>query len=232
MKKNKIHKKFVNLLHDFDHFNLITSITAFFGCKYYCEACKVKYSNLTYHLCENLCKSCSRYHYICLKEKVFICKACNIISLNKFCYDLHRSSQCKFLSICNDCNYPKPKRHGHVCKIDEKWCINCKESVNIDHKCYIKKNDSASTKKKKKLAGKIYFDIEAFVNSKNFHEANLIMAKRVCKKCELTKILCTLCKIKYEFTNIEAFVRWVLKKSNKNFIFISQNGKFLTINSL
>ena len=87
----------------------------------------------------------------------------------------------------------------------------------------LKKNDFVG-KTKKQFRGKIYFDIEAFVNSKNFHEANLIMAKRVCKSCENSKILCELCNFRYEFENVEAFVSWVLSKANKNFIFISHNG--------
>jgi len=52
------------------------------------------------------------------------------------------------------------------------------------------------------------------------------MAKRFCKTCESNKpLLCELCKKKYEFNDIKLFVRWILKKENKDFIFISHNGK-------
>jgi hypothetical protein len=94
----------------------------------------------------------------------------------------------------------------------------------IDHKCYIKKEDF-KRKNIKSFAGKIWFDIEAYTNDQNFHEANLIMAKRLCKICQINKTLCEKCTKKYEFKNIKEFVKWVLMKENNNFIFISHNGK-------
>jgi hypothetical protein len=128
------------------------------------------------------------------------------------------------LRHCNDCGHTKSRRSGHVCKQNEKWCPNCKKTVTIDHKCYIKKEDF-KRKNIKSFAGKIWFDIEAYTNDQNFHEANLIMAKRLCKICQINKTLCEKCTKKYEFKNIKEFVKWVLMKENNNFIFISHNGK-------
>ena len=51
------------------------------------------------------------------------------------------------------------------------------------------------------------------------------MAKRLCKICQINKTLCNKCNVKYEFESIKDFVKWVLMKENKNFIFISHNGK-------
>jgi hypothetical protein len=112
-----------------DHFNVIISRTAYLGCKYYCQFCRVKYSNLGYHICENICRSCHRYLYKReeLKKK---CKNCGLISKNSQCDKLHHSSQCRMLRHCNDCGHTKSRRSGHVCKQNEKWCPNCKKTVH------------------------------------------------------------------------------------------------------
>ena len=126
--------------------------------------------------------------------------------------------------MCDVCGNLKSKTGPHVCGEDEKWCSNCKISVDYEHRCFIKKAD---TKKNitKRFAGFIWFDIEAFMNEDGFHEANLIMAKRMCKECLSSSQKCDICLEKYSFVNIQEFVSWCLKDYNKHFTFISHNGK-------
>ncbi len=98
--KNKKANKFINIVYENNHYNVITSMTAYLGCSYFCEYCKVKYSNLGGHICNNMCKSCKRMEFKC--EKIFeeTCEACGIFSNNSFCKYLHDSQQCPILKIC------------------------------------------------------------------------------------------------------------------------------------
>ena len=137
---------------------------------------------------------------------------------------MHDSQQRPILKICEKCKFFISRKHGHVCGENNKWCLNCKESVGYDHQCFIKSIEKKN-KSKKKFKGYVWFDIEAFVNSENYHEANLIMAKRLCIICLDNEKVCDFCLIKYEFTKIEDFVSWALSSANKHFVFISDNGK-------
>ncbi len=59
---------------------------------------------------------------------------------------------------------------------------------------------------KSKFGGFIWFDIESFVNDQNYHQANLIMAKRRCEEClEIKENFCESCDKKYSFDDIESF---------------------------
>ena len=222
--KNRKFTNFIRIVFvNNNHYNLILSPNSYFGNSYFCEICRFKYSNLHENNCPHVCKSCRRADYKC--DKIFSkkCKNCEVIIKNDYCQNLHNSSICKSLFKCTDCGFSKSRRGGHVCKENQKWCPNCNLAVDNKHKCFIKKE---TFKKQKKVNGKIFFDIESFENELGYHEANLIMAKRFCKTCESNKpLLCELCKIKYEFNDIKLFVRWILKKENKDFIFISHNGK-------
>ena len=216
--------KFINIVYECQHFNVITKMTAFLGSNYFCEYCRIKYSNLGRHSCENLCKSCKRYNYICHDENYQKkCPNCSLTLRNSTCEKLHDSGQCFKLLICEKCSCLKAKYKVHVCGDNSKWCPNCRLAVTLDHNCFIQKE----TKKKyqKKFAGYVWFDIEAFVNTNGFHEANLIMAKRKCVFCLTKDFECDLCLPKYSFTNIQEFVNWCLKNINKNFTFLSHNGK-------
>ena len=216
-------EKFIDLCCENEHYIVITKMTSFYNCTYFCQYCKVKYSNLNDHDCEHLCRSCKRYDYKCKVDNTKICPSCNLETRNETCKNLHDSGQCFMLKLCEKCNQLKSRNKPHVCE-NEKWCPNCKCSVALDHKCYIKQNDVK--KFEQKFGGFIWFDIECFVNEENFHEADLIMAKRKCVDCLADRSnLCELCAEKYAFPNIEAFVNWCLIEKNQYFTFISHNGK-------
>jgi len=223
--------KFINITYEDNHFNTITSMTAYLNSSYYCEHCRVKYQNLGDHNCESVCACCFRLNYVCkeIQEEnleISACKDCFLTPKNSYCKYLHESSHCLSLNLCRDCGNKKSKKHPHVCGEKSKWCPNCKKSVDFEHRCFIKK--PSENDEKKKFQGFIWYDIEAFVNEDGFHEANLIMAKRRCTNClnvyNISSI-CSECNLKYEFTKIEDFISWILNEKNKNFIFISHNGK-------
>lgn len=215
--------KFINICFEENHFNVITRMTAYLGCSYYCQYCRVKYSNRGDHFCENICESCKRYSYVCLNTDLDKCNDCNIASRNQTCKNLHDSGTCYKQNICNKCNHLFSRGKSHVCE-NQKWCPNCKAPVEFDHKCFIKKN--ISKKSESKFGGFIWFDIECFVNDQNYHEANLIMAKRRCNNCMILKAnFCEICDQKLKFDNIQDFVLWCLNDFNQFFTLISHNGK-------
>ena len=215
--------KFINICIEDDHYNLIVKMTSYLNCSYFCEYCKVKYSNLGDHKCEYLCKSCNRYDYSCCIETLKVCSKCNIQSRNISCKNLHESGQCFTLHLCYKCGRYMSRTGAHVC-IGERWCPNCQNSVNYEHKCFIKKTEEKKTEQK--FGGYVWFDMECFVNENNFHEANLIMAKRKCAQCpQKREENCDLCYKKYSFEDVKQFVDWCLIDSNKHFIFLSHNGK-------
>jgi hypothetical protein len=226
---NRNASKFINISYEDNHFNTITSMTAYLNTSYFCEYCKVKYQNLGSHNCESVCKCCLRLNYVCKdipeeKKDLAECKDCFLKPKNSYCKYLHESSHCLALKLCKICGYKKSKSHPHVCGEDNKWCPNCRDSVDFEHRCYIKK--ALDNENNKKFNGFIWYDIEAFVNDDGFHEANLVMAKRRCLKClENNSKICFDCDPKYEFETMELFVNWVLLEKNKHFIFISHNGK-------
>jgi hypothetical protein len=139
LNKEKRKVKFINIIYDNEHFNVITKMTAFLGYNYFCEYCKIKYSNLGQHNCEYLCKSCKRYDYVCIDDKKVKCPDCKIEAKNEICKKLHDSNQCYKLFLCNECNCLKPKHNVHICGDDSKYWPNCKLSVKLDHNCFIPK---------------------------------------------------------------------------------------------
>ena len=52
---------------------------------------------------------------------------------------------------------------------DHKWCTNCKLSVDLLHKCYIRNEEELKTKK---FEGFVFFDFESYLNEENEHVVN------------------------------------------------------------
>ncbi len=48
------------------------------------------------------------------------------------------------------------KYKNHVC-INEKWCENCKESVDLEHKCFVKIKKNEETAQPESFEGYIFF---------------------------------------------------------------------------
>ena len=76
--------------------------------------------------------------------------------------------------ICNTCQ--RLKVRNHVC-VNQKYCKNCKDVVELDHKCYILNSKKTTTESSR---GYIFFDYEAYqCPEKLKHVANLIIAENV-----------------------------------------------------
>ncbi|CAF1064249.1 unnamed protein product [Brachionus calyciflorus] len=79
--------KFIYLLFTGSHYNVITSMKAFYKRSYYCDFCKIAYQNVEKNKCKNLCNSCNRQK--CAIETAFKCEKCDILYNNEKCYNIH-----------------------------------------------------------------------------------------------------------------------------------------------
>jgi len=148
----------------------------------------------------------------CREDFIINYKICNIIIKNKSCFDLHNESKCSVVNTCDECLYFISKSRPHVCGDNEKWCTNCNDVVDINHKCFIK--TAIDTLFKKPFSGYIFFDFESYLDENNEHVVNLAMAQKICVKClDLPyENRCSECMEKYIFYNLKDYCDWCLKQ--------------------
>ena len=136
------------------------------------------------------------------------CQICKTIVRNLDCLRYHSEFICSKRTECNTCNsvfYKKKKKH--VC-IDQKYCVNCKTVVDIDHFCFLN-SDKYTTQVMKNL---IFYDFETYQEDKK-HIPNLVVAKMICVKHlnNLDKGKCE-CEEPKPFTNNISFCQWLFSK--------------------
>ena len=88
------------------------------------------------------------------------CETCDVIFKNQLCEDTHFHRICSHVKKCIKCNCYVYNR-AHVCGDDEKWCPNCKSSVDLEHKCYIQNEHDKKDTKKDVFAGYVFLDFES-----------------------------------------------------------------------
>ena len=145
-------KRIYLLLHD-NHYEVITSMPAFFARKKYCHTCKKGYDHSINHLCPEACKCCRFPN--CPNVQTTFCTDCNRTFKSQACYDRHKQSidneksVCDSLASCKLCSRTvkrsqlQPNKH----QCGKTKCPICGRWVNIkDHKCYMQ----PETKKKKR----------------------------------------------------------------------------------
>ena len=125
-------KKIYLYLHD-NHYDVITSMPAFFARKQYCHVCKKTYDKSVDHMCPNACQCC-RFPDCPIVSWVS-CTDCNRMFKSRECFDRHKqnigheSSVCASLVKCMHCNsVVKWERAGpdlHHCGRSK--CKVCKE---------------------------------------------------------------------------------------------------------
>ena len=138
----------------------------------------------------------------------------------------HQEDVCKYFLKCITCGRIKSSRH--VC--EGRWCLNCSNPVEMNHKCFILTEEERNQSKKKrksnvdepskvessKIEGYIFFDYES-MNIDGDHIPNLIIAEKMCFDCiNIWKIgdniICKSdCGIK-SFDNNDKFCQWLLKQ--------------------
>jgi len=189
-------KKLILLSHD-GHYEVITTLSGFFGKVYFCVKCEKGFSNddLAHHRCPGLkCWACHQANcedFVLFSKEgpaTIPCRECNRHFFGVTCHLNHlgktssaqdanhnqHNSVCKTHRKCAVCNitYNLQKIKEHRCGENE--CPSCHKICNLkQHKCYIqplkKEQEEISTLF-------VYFDIEARQDTGN-HVANLLCAE-------------------------------------------------------
>ena len=219
LNKNSNFSKYIYIQYKNNHFNTITSMKALKNSSYYCDICKVPYTNLGKHKCAATCKNCNRQ--LCAPNLSFNkkCPMCSIQCNDQDCYRFHTEQFCLKLKTCDICKQIKNK--NHVCGNDERWCgICCKSVSKFDHKCYIQQ-EKIEKECKNEAKGFIFFDYECTVEN-GVHIPNLIKAKKI--KLDLfDKTNYEVDPTAYTFEKNELFCKWLFDQ--KNYIAVAHNLK-------
>jgi len=146
-----------------NHYDVITSITAFFNKIYWCETCNKGYDHRVDHKCTDRCDRCLA-EPACTKVDVTYCKDCNIYFTSSKCFTNRKQktkkqkySICDKVKRCNECNnITNAYKRKHLC--GQYTCFICKENVktNEPYQCFMKNIPKKSIKPSKY----IFFDIE------------------------------------------------------------------------
>ena len=126
-----------------DHYNAVTSITAFTGYQYYCVRCMVSYHKRYRHRCPDdtscyLCRRDPSLHRHPLPGPTS-CPTCFRSFTDARCLDLHKTVICKTSWLCTKCrrSYPYERRpQDHQC--NEVLCHVCKKYADENHQCFIR----------------------------------------------------------------------------------------------
>jgi len=149
----------IDLYNHDNHFDVITSLPAFFNNSYYCSTCNVAYSNKDRHQCATICPCCHEAP-ACPNvqfEDSIKCPTCNRYFRGENCFQNHTKhseqktkknttllpSICERLQICGKCEkHLRGIKNIQEHKCDHFKCRTCNEIVPIqDHLCYMQPLD-------------------------------------------------------------------------------------------
>ncbi|XP_071110601.1 uncharacterized protein [Haliotis cracherodii] len=145
------HATVLHLYHHDQHYDVITSMSAFYGSDHYCERCDKRYDHPEKHPCtkEYRCHRCFYSSYCGPQEELGIpCLTCQGWFPNPTCYTRHlqspsegKPSACQSIHRCPNCFQlvrvlETPMVH-HECFDEEHPCLVCREPMTPDHRCYM-----------------------------------------------------------------------------------------------
>ena len=134
-------KRIYLFLHD-NHYDVITSMPAFFARKRYCHTCKKGYDDVTEHLCPDSCLLCGFQN----------CIDCKRIFKSQECFDRHKQnighgkSLCALLVKCCHCNYvvKRGQLRPDLHHCGQTKCSTCNRYVDTKyHQCYMQPEKKA-----------------------------------------------------------------------------------------
>ena len=229
-------KKIFLLLRE-NHFDVLTSVPAFFSTRNFCVTCGKHYQSAFYqHPCNDVCKVCEQRE--CLKDDSNIkCNWCKVKCRNRNCLSYHQIMKCGLQQKCSTCG--RFMYRNHVC--GGRYCINCKINVDKEHECFIltdaekqkilndKDNYKDKNNKKQflepKATGYIFFDYECMIEDQ--HVPNLIIANKMCIYCvenwknkDTANQCISFCGIQKFYSNNE-FCEWLFEQ--KDYISMAHN---------
>ena len=145
--------KKIYLYKDKDHYDVITSMTAFNNTDYYCHTCKKGYTLRDKHRCPDKCLACYEYFPsgdkcgTSVDDKNIMCDSCSQTFFGQTCFDNHLKTRgkkgpsvCDTVFKCLECQRVLTRKdispEDHVCGTTK--CGNCKQWVVMsEHKCYM-----------------------------------------------------------------------------------------------
>lgn len=220
----------INLLHHNNHYNVITSLTAAFGCGYFCESCHVPYYHKNAHRCGGTCPGC-HISPPCILETKINCSECNRYFRNENCFDMHKkNSICEKIKRCISCLKTHTNRF-HVC--GEIFCKTCNNHVSSPHLCFM---SPLGPRRDEKLLF-IFYDLETtqekIINENDIqHVPNLCVFKQCCYQClDSDKTVCNTCGLRLQVLTgdeiIEGFMHHILnlRRKFKKIIIMAHNGQ-------
>lgn len=231
--------KILNLLFYKKHYNVINSLTAAFGSKYYCADCHTPFEHIGHHRCRKQCPGCGKSPP-CEFMKKINCKYCGRWFRSTACYGKHllgsskNKSMCASVKNCTVCNKTYKSDRKHIC--DEVFCKICNKFCSTNHLCYIQPD-----LKQPKTDGTLYvfFDLETrqetvMPDGAHLHEVNLCVFKQCCDVCIEShdkKLWCTRCGVILQILKtahpVDRFVEYLLnqRKLFKRVVVLSHNGQ-------
>ena len=184
----------IYLCKDGEHFDLISSITGFFGKNRFCHNCLKTYRDN--HNCAVTCIVCKQSG--CLRtDHPVPCSDCNMTCRSQTCYDQHKVvrqsiknskkqnlSPCQRYWKCPTCfkvlNTVNRKKSMHQC--GETFCYSCKTYVVGEHFCYMRQQTPKDISQKY-----IFFDFESTQQVEDdgitYHTPNYVCVQKVCGSC-------------------------------------------------
>ena len=142
-------EKQIYLYHHDNHFDIITSVSAFLGKNYWCLECKKGYDSKERHRCSKVCKCCfvEGCQGVVKKAPWRECGQCHRMFAGDECYANHcrpnkgGQSVCSKFYKCKRCNkvMARNRRRPEDHECGEVLCRNCDEYVQVNtHRCYMK----------------------------------------------------------------------------------------------
>lgn len=233
--------KRLNLLHHDGHYNVITSLTSAFCCRYYCCVCCVPFDHKEGHRCVAQCPGCRCIPPCPVAPKEILCQNCNRQFRGQPCFDKHMiqgkngQNQCAMVRKCKDClHYVKGKRE-HYC--GEFFCRTCYKYQPKGHLCFIQKDE-----KEPKLEDVlfIFYDLETRQDDQNargedVHIPVLCVYQQRCNECfnsESDELpVCSKCGVRRQILKggniVEGFFAhiWEMRKKFKSVVVLAHNGQ-------
>lgn len=117
------------------HYNLITSIKAYYQRSYFCYSCWKGYKKVSEHKCEFVCNACFKSEG-CNGRKIK-CERCNREFSGLSCFENHKQQTCSAIKKCLHCEVEYTYSESHICLVYK--CFKCGDIyTDSPHYCFMK----------------------------------------------------------------------------------------------
>lgn len=174
-------KKIILLLHG-GHYDVLTSLPAWFSRNHYCFTCHVGFDRRESHRCSITCKACLRQDCEDDRHSTISCSTCHRKFYGQECFDTHKrrpqgttgKSICDKFFICQSClrfvSLASRNKQSPIHRCGERYCTSCCLHVMPEmHVCYLKQEILTNKKLTEfKNTHFLYFDLETYTQNGRF----------------------------------------------------------------